>query len=178
MALIEYAKQELELSGMFDKDADYGGELAKSVMELIEVFSKQGHSGQSADMVSNLFNKLSRLEPLSPLTGKDEEWSQITDGVFQNKRNSAVFKEDKDGKAYFIDAFTLKTQNGSCWNGRINLKDGSSIEKCYIKDFSHMPTITIDVLEKEIKKDDWEMWIEDESQLELLAKYYDFDIND
>ena len=39
-----------------------------------------------------------------------------------------------------------------------------------------MPTITIDVLEKEVAKDDWEMWVKDESSLEELAKYYDFEI--
>jgi len=176
MSLIEHAKHELELSGMFDKDADYGGALAESVMELIEVFSKQGHSGFAAVMVSDLFNKLSRFKPISPLTGKDEEWCEIVDGTFQNQRNSAVFKDGKDGKAYYIDAYVKKTPSGSCWSGRINLKDGRSVEKCYIKDFTKMPTVTIDVLEKEIEKGDWEMWIENESQLEKLAKYYDFEI--
>lgn len=176
MSLIEHAKHELELSGIFDKDADYGGALAESVMELIEVFSKQGHSGFSADMISDLFNKLSRFKPISPLTGKDEEWCEIGDGMFQNKRNSAVFKDGKDGKAYYINAYVKKTPSGSCWSGRIDLKDGRSVGKCYIKDFTKMPTITIDVLEKEIKKGDWEMWIENESQLEKLAKYYDFEI--
>jgi len=39
-----------------------------------------------------------------------------------------------------------------------------------------MPTIIVDVLEKEVAKDDWEMWIKDESQLDELAKYYKFDI--
>jgi len=176
MTLIEHAKHELELNGMFDKNADYGGALAESVMELIEVFSKQGHSGRSASMVSDLFNELSRFKPISPLTGKDDEWCEIADGIFQNKRNSAVFKDGKDGKAYFIDAYVKKTLNGSCLSGCLTLKDGRNIGKCYIKDFSKMPTLTINVLEKEIKKDDWEMWIEDESQLEDLAKYYDFEI--
>lgn len=177
MTLIEHAKQELELNKMFDKDADYGGALAESAMELIEVFSKQGHSGCSAlNIVSDLFNKLSRFKPISPLTGKDDEWCEIADGIFQNKRNGAVFKDGKDGKAYFNDAYVKKTPNGSCWSGCLTLKDGRNIRKCYVKDFSKMPTLTINVLEKEIKKDDWEMWIEDESQLEDLAKYYDFEI--
>jgi len=174
--LINHAKEELTIAGLFDKDADYGGALAESVMELIEVFSKQGHSGHSASMVSNLFDKLSRFKPISPLTGKDDEWVEITDGMFQNKRNGAVFKDGNDGKAYFIDAYIKRTPNGHCWSGCLNLKDGRSIRKCYIKDFSQMPTITINVLEKEVSRDDWEMWIEDETQLEKLAKHYDFEI--
>jgi hypothetical protein len=96
--------------------------------------------------------------------------------VFQNNRNSEVFKDGKEAKAYFNDAFVKKTPDGSRWSGRLNLKDGRSIGRCYIKDFNNMPTVVIDVLEKEVKKDDWEMWIEDENQLEELAKYYDFEI--
>ena len=174
--LIEHAKRELTLNGMFDEDSDYNGMLGEAVIELIEVFSKQGHSGCSANMVSNLFNKLSRFKPISPLTGQDEEWIEIMDGTYQNKRNSSVFKDGKEGKAYFGDAYVKRTPNGSCWGGRLELKDGRSIGRCYIKDFTKMPTITIDVLEKEVAKDDWDMWIEDESQLDELAKYYDFEI--
>jgi len=178
MSLVEHAKQELKLNGMFDEDSDYNGMLGESVMELIELFSKQGHSGCSAGMVSNLFNKLSRFKPISPLTGNDDEWCEVRGGFYQNKRNSAVFKEGKDGKAYFGDAFVKRTPNGNNWHGRLSLKDGRSVGNCYIKDFSNMPTITVDVLEKEVAKDDWEMWIKDESQLEELAKYYEFEIKE
>lgn len=176
MTLIEHARQELELNKMFEKDADYGGDLAESVMELIDVFSKQGHSGCSASIVSDLFNKLSRFKPISSLTGKDDEWCEIADGIFQNKRNSEVFKDGKEGKAYFIGAYVKRTPCGSCWSGCLTLKDGRSIGKCYIKDFSKMPTLYINVLEKEVKEGDWETWIEDESQLKELAKCYDFEI--
>jgi len=150
--------------------------LAESVMELIEVFSKQGHSGCSANIVSDLFNKLSRFKPISPLTGKDDEWCEVADSVFQNKRNGAVFKDGKEGRAYFNDAYVKKTPNGSCWNGGLSLKDGRNVGRCYIKCFSKMPTLTINVLEKEVKNGDWETWVEDESQLEELSKYYDFEI--
>jgi len=178
MTLIKHARHEFELNGMFDKDADYSGKIAKAVMELIEVFSKQGHSGGSANMVSNLFYKLSMFEPISPLTGKDEEWCEIVDGMFQNRRNSAVFKDGKDGKAYYVDAYVKETPNGIHWHGRLKLKNGRSIGKCYIKNFVNMPTIVINVLEKEIKKHDWETWVENEKQLEELAKYYDFEIEE
>jgi len=119
---------------------------------------------------------LSRFEPISPLTGKDEEWGEVVNYLFQNNRNSAVFKEGKDGKPYFIDAYSKRTPNGNLWHGTLCLKDGRSVGRCYIKDFSNMPTITINVLEKEIAKDDWETWIEDESQLDKLAEHYDFEV--
>ena len=176
MSLIEHAKRELTLSGFFDKDSDYNGMLGESVMELIKVFSEQGHSGYSAGMVSTLFNKLSRYKTISPLTGNDDEWCDVHEGVYQNKRNSAVFKEGKDNRAYYIDAYTKRTPDGNCWSGSLRLKDGMGIGTCYIKDFSNMPTITIDVLEKEVTKDNWETWVKDENQIEELAKYYDFKI--
>ena len=126
--------------------------------------------------VLRLQNKLARFKPIYRLTGKDEEWVELQGGTFQNKRNSAVFKDGKDGIAYFIDAYSKKTPNGTLWGGKLNLKDGRTIGRCYIRDYSNMPTIIVDVLEKEVAKDDWEMWIKDESQLDELAKYYKFDI--
>lgn len=176
MNMIEFAKNELEIAGFFDKDADYGGMIGDDVMELIKVFAEQGHSGCSAGLVSSLFGKLSKYKPITPLTFKDDEWNEVSNGVYQNKRNSCVFKESPDGRPYYIDAYVKKTPNGHCWSGMLSLKDGRKISRCYIKDPSKMPTITIAVLEKEVSKDDWLMWVEDEAQLDELAKYYDFDL--
>jgi len=176
MSLVEHARRELELAGLFDKDADYDGELAKAVMELIEVFSKQEHSGCSAGMVSNLFNKLSKYQTITPLTFKDDEWNEVGNGVYQNNRHSCVFKESPDSRPYYLDAYVKKTPNGHCYSGMLSFKDGRKMSRCYIKDPSNMPTITINVMEEEVSPNDWNMWIEDESQLEELAKHYDFDI--
>jgi hypothetical protein len=109
MGLIDHAKTELEIAGLFDKDSVYDGALGESVMELIQVFSKQGHSGMSAPLVANLFHKLATYQPLGPITGKDEEWGDVRDlgdgkPWYQNKRCSAIFKDGKDGKPYYIDA--------------------------------------------------------------------------
>tara|TARA_Y100000296_G_C5133042_1_gene236621 strand:+ start:127 stop:447 length:321 start_codon:yes stop_codon:yes gene_type:complete len=71
--LVEYAKQELEAAGLFDKDSDYDGMLGTAALELVEVFAKQGHSGFSASIVTSLVNKLFKYEPLGPLTGEDYE---------------------------------------------------------------------------------------------------------
>ena len=119
---------------------------------------------------------MSRFDTLSPLTCKDDEWNEVGEGTYQNIRKSTVFKNGKDGKPYFIDAHVQKTPDGNCWNGSLNLKDGRKVGVCHIKDFSNMPTITIDVLEKEVEKDNWETWMKDETQLEELAKHYDFEI--
>jgi hypothetical protein len=45
------------------------------------------------------------FQPLTPLTGEDWEWNEASEGVFQNKRCSHVFKQaDRfGGQAYDID---------------------------------------------------------------------------
>ena len=176
MNLVEHAKKELEVSGLFDKDSDYGGMVGKAVLELIEVFAKQGHSGMSASMVRSIFSKLSDYKPLIPLTLKDDEWCEVSNGTFQNKRNSAVFKEGKDGKAYYIDAYYKKTQNNTTWNGSLDLPDGRRVGRCYIKNTSRMPIICINVIETEVAKDDWEMVVVKDKQLDKLREFYDFEL--
>ena len=112
--LIKHARHELELAGAFDKEKDfYGGMTGGAVMELIKVFSGQGHSGMSASIVRNLFNKVANYEPLLGLTGEDDEWNEVGKGVFQNKRCSRVFKEN--GEAYDIDGKVFVEAGGASY---------------------------------------------------------------
>ncbi len=106
---------------MFDKDSDYGGMMGHAVMKMIKQFSEEGHSGFSASIAIGLFEKLARFEPLTPLTGEDDEWdnvSQISDDpLFQNKRCPHVFK-DKDGTAYDIVGKIFRHADGVCFTNR------------------------------------------------------------
>lgn len=111
--LIKHAKDELKRAGLFDKDADYGGMIAKAVMELMKVFSKQGHSGFSAPWVTELFAKLASYETLTPLTDNPKEWEDVSeycdgDKLWQNKRNSAYFSKDGGKTWYNVDDKTIK----------------------------------------------------------------------
>ena len=189
MSLIDHAKTELEIAGLFDKEGDfYEGMTGKAVMELIEVFSKQGHSGMSAPIVADIFKKLANYEPLGPITGKDEEWSDVRDygkgePWYQNKRYSAIFKDGKDGRAYSIDAIVKRDQNGTCWSGfawlsEEDYKTGDRSKmvgrRGYIKSFPFTPkTFYIDVKDVEVAKDDWESFVVDPSQLDEIKEYYD-----
>lgn len=97
--LVEHAKRELELVGLFDKGSDYDGMVGTAVVELMEVFAKQGHSGESASQTIYLFHELARYKPLSPITSNPAEWtdmSDLCDGVtmWQSKRNPSVFSKD------------------------------------------------------------------------------------
>lgn len=62
--LVNHATAELKKAGLFDKDSDYDGMLGEGVLELITVFANQGHSGYSAQITRELFNKLSNFEEL------------------------------------------------------------------------------------------------------------------
>lgn len=97
MTIREHAAFELKKAGLFDDDSDYRGEVGHAVMELIEAFATQRHSGGSASMTIDLLNRLLAHDPLTPLTGEDSEWCDpMGDGqLLQNKRCSRVFKDAK-----------------------------------------------------------------------------------
>lgn len=63
--LVDDAKRNLKNSGMFDEDSDYDGMLGKAVLELIELFAEQGHSGASAMLTLELFDQVARRKPLT-----------------------------------------------------------------------------------------------------------------
>jgi hypothetical protein len=102
--LTDHAFEELKRAGLFDKDSDYSGELGKNVLALVELFSKQGHSGFSAAMARELFNKLSDFKVLTPISGNPSEWNDVSEFVgrhcWQSKRDPSLFSED-DGQNWY-----------------------------------------------------------------------------
>jgi hypothetical protein len=106
LSLVQYAESELDRIGMTDED-EYNGMMRKHLLHMIKEFADEGHSGFSASYALQCLQKLLRFKPLSPLTGEDDEWSDVSSisGVphYQNKRCSSVFKDGKDGQAYDID---------------------------------------------------------------------------
>ena len=143
MSLIEHARFELNYAGLFDNDSDYNGEIARSVIELIDVFSKQGHSGASANIVRTVFNELAQFKPLGGITGIPEEWTDVGNNIFQNKRLGSVFKQGDihNGRPYYLDAISWKNvENGSSWSGTAMTTDGRDISsRQLIKGFPFFP---------------------------------------
>ena len=162
---LEYAKEELKKAGFLDKNEMYGGMIGEAVMELLAVFEKQGHSGNSAEIVSSLFKKLAMFEPLTSITGEEEEWNEVTKEVFQNKRKSDVFKEGKEGRAYYLDAIVWRESSGSCFSGSC---DGI-LSRQYIKSFPfNSKTFIIDVT-----REGEDNHIKDLKDLDVVWEYYD-----
>jgi hypothetical protein len=102
--MLKWAEEELRYVGYDVNDPEDGPNrwLAEGTLELLKVFAEQGHSGMSAPYAVSLFEKLAMWKPIAPLTGEDDEWMEVGTGVWQNRRNSAVFKGE-DGQAYWID---------------------------------------------------------------------------
>ena len=93
--IVNFAREELGRVGEI-----YDGMVNDGALDIIGLFATQGHSGGSAQITTDIVNRLMRYEPLSPLTGDDDEWGEVTPGCWQNKRCSHVFKEN--GRAYDI----------------------------------------------------------------------------
>lgn len=110
--LMDYAKEELTRIGMIGSGKPYNDSVAKSILDLIELFDSQGHTGFTAPYTINVFTRLAMFKPLSPLTGEDDEWQEQF-GMIQNKRCFSVFK-DKDGRAYNIEGKVF-TEDGETW---------------------------------------------------------------
>ena len=130
--LLKHAERELKFIGYDGKD-EYNNMAKAAIMELLTTFANQGHSGFSANYIVNLFNKLAKYETLSPLTGNDDEWNDVSDMsgemLFQNNRDSRVFK-DATG-TYFIEAIIWNESGESSYTN----KDS----KRYIKSFPFTP---------------------------------------
>lgn len=117
--MVEKAKYELELitkqCDPYDLDARMMQDsINKDILDLVEMFANQGHSGFSANYVINILTKLLKQSFVTPLTGEDDEWVEVTPGVFQNKREGKIFKQaDKfNGKAYYIDGKVFSDNGG------------------------------------------------------------------
>lgn len=118
--LRKHAEIELKAVGykLDGADEPYNKAAVDAILELIDVFSKQGHSGFSAPYCIQTFAKLASFEPICPLTGADDEWTEVGDGMFQNKRCSHVFKSPErfDGQAYDLNGRIFREPDGSCYS--------------------------------------------------------------
>lgn len=125
--LVEHAKYELELAGLFDKDSDYDGMLGDAVLELVKVFAKQGHSGFSAHQTLQIFNQVANFKNLTPIGKSADEWidqsNVSSEPMWQNKRRGSTFSRDGGKTWYDID--DPKLNNGDTWKRQKETSDES-----------------------------------------------------
>jgi hypothetical protein len=121
-AILAYAKSELDrLYQGQEPGNEYDRAGRDAVLQLVETFAAQGHSGFSADWTLGCIKKLLAWEPLTPLSGDDDEWNDIGElngsPQWQNRRCSRVFK-GPDGRPYDIEGRVFVESDGSAFTGR------------------------------------------------------------
>ena len=101
--LLSHAEDELDRIGMTEDSPDEMNRMMrKHVLHMMQEFANEGHSGFSASYAISILTKLLDFKPLTPLTGADDEWNDVGEDYWQNKRCSSVFKKS-DGTCYDID---------------------------------------------------------------------------
>ena len=203
--LVNHAIDELTIAGYYDSTKEGPNKwIREQVIETIAVLASHNNSGSSIGLEISLFNKLAKFGIISPLTLSDDEFIEVSNNSFQNKRCSDVFKENN--KIHWLNAFTKKVikskyfgkdeiieqSDGMCWSGIVfEMKDGiatgNGFHRCYIKQENInkglIPenTIHLPCLEVEVQKDNWLMFVDVNSEeLKKLKESYDIDyiIND
>ena len=117
--LVEWAKSELDR--LVKDDDELQKAINKDILEIVEKFSEQGHSGFSASYTLSIIKRLLDWKPITPLTGEESEWNDVPsydDGsnTQQNKRCSAVFRKNFDNStAYYIDGKVFSDDGGKTW---------------------------------------------------------------
>lgn len=107
MSMCDKAFEELKRAGLFDKSSDYEGNIGHAVMELMDTFAEQGHSGFSAMMVLEIFDRLAKQKTLTPITNDPNEWDDMSHlgakdhpSLWQNTRDNSYFSND-GGKTWW-----------------------------------------------------------------------------
>jgi hypothetical protein len=144
---IQHAKKELQAIGydLNQTEEDPNKWIQENVLELLEVFGKQGHSGFSASYCVDMFSKLAKFEPLCPLTGADDEWMDVSERYYQNTRCSHVFKDKQTGKSHDLNGYIFTDQHGCTFTSGPSRK---------LIEFPYTPTSQyVDVISTETNKE-------------------------
>lgn len=109
--LVNHVRREV---GMVDTD------VMQNLVDVTRVFCLEGYSG-AAPIAISMLSKALAWEPVSPLTGNDDEWNNVSDvsdrPLWQNKRFGRVFKEEY-GTCFDARGIVFIDDSGACWTNR------------------------------------------------------------
>lgn len=122
MDLIEYARNELDIMCPPDENGrkePMQEAIEKNIMDIVRMFADQGHSGMTASYVLGILGRVMKYKPLTPLTGADDEWRDVSFGKSQceqNIRYCSVFRDNHDNStAYDVSAKVFSNNGGRSW---------------------------------------------------------------
>jgi len=90
--LVIHARRELNIIG---EEPD----IIEGYLKVIQAFADMRHSGGSAMVAIPVINRLLQFQNLAPLTDNPDDWIEVGDGLWQNRRCSKMFSTD-GGKTY------------------------------------------------------------------------------
>ena len=120
MSMVEFAENELNLllnTCTDDEAKNMQKVINKDILDIIKLFSEQGHSGFSAHYSMNILKRLMDYKPLSAITDDESEWTKLDydeDLAYQCKRCPSLFK-DKNGRVYNVEGRVFSDDNGHTW---------------------------------------------------------------
>jgi hypothetical protein len=156
-------------------------EFETEILNLVDKFGHSGQSGGSAPFVASAIRdvvyKLCMQEPIIGITCDESEWMEVGNDDYQNTRCSGVFKHGKTGRPYFLDAITWVDEKGHGWHSNHVISDSENkiyLSRQYIKSLPFIPkNFRVDVISKEVAKDDWEFYVKNSDDLKEVFEYYD-----
>ena len=116
----EWAREEVLALFVDPTNAEKGGPLRDKLLQTLTMFDT--HCPEDDDrrvaIVGALMRSLS-FQPLTPLTGIDEEWVQLDEKSFQNRRHGSIFKRvEEDSVTYWnVDGKIFVDPQGNAYSG-------------------------------------------------------------
>jgi len=189
--LLSHAENELRILKQTTPDAVVL-QFEPQIIELCKAFEDLGQSAGSAidvaKAITKTIEKLFLFKSIAPITGDESEWSLVMlfydERLYQNVRESRIFRYGETERPYFIEAIIFKDENGNTSTGSAQLSEKTIGSAQYIKSFPFTPkTFYIDVksyrwkdIDGKIPDENGDWWtyeIKDESQLDEVFQYYD-----
>ena len=99
--LEEHVRRELE-------KIDLPEEVKTNIRIIISLYSAYGYFGRTEHEVAEKIMSLVKFKNLSPLTDDPEEWEQMQEGLWTNRRNGRAFSQN-GGKTFYY------TGGGACF---------------------------------------------------------------
>lgn len=89
----QHAQREMTLANFDPKDIE-------AVLQILKIVLDRWDSGGSLAVIIPILMRLLNLQPLSPLTGQEDEWEDLSKDtgstLLQNRRCSTVFKNGRN----------------------------------------------------------------------------------